>query len=329
VRPAFVLSLDKELIWGSRDHTSEAEFARRNPDPRGVVRELLALLDRHEIPATWAVVGHLFLASCTRGGDGRAHPELPRPRHAWYARDWFADDPCSDRRRSPLWYGDDVLEMILGAKTRHEIGCHSFSHVVYGDAGCSAEVADADLAACIEAAARWGLRPTSFVFPRNQEGHHALLRKHGFTAFRGQEPSWYRGLSGKARRLAHFVDQAAAIPPPAVTPAEYLPGLWNIPGSMMLLHRGGMRRAIPIAMRVAKARAGIARAIRRDSIFHFWFHPFNLQVDRRAMFEGLDAILARVARERAAGALDVLTMSGVAAQMAGERDRDSGSRSSG
>jgi hypothetical protein len=95
---------------------------------------------------------------------------------------------------------------------------------------------------------------------------------------------------------------------------------------MMYLHRGGARRAIPIAMRVAKARSGIRRAIRRGSLFHFWFHPFNLEVDRAAMFEGLDAILSEVARQRAAGALDVLTMAGVAAEMA---KRASSSRSTG
>jgi len=321
MRPTFVLSLDKELIWGSFDHISEADFARQNPDSRGIVRELLALFDRYEISATWAVVGHLFLSSCARGSDGRAHPEIARPHHAWHARDWFADDPCTDRTRSPLWYGDDLVEMILGARVRHEIGCHSFSHTVYGDPGCSAEVANADLAACVNAARRWGLTLRSFVFPRNQEGHHALLLKHGFSAFRGLDPTWYRGLPGKAQRLAHFADQAAAVPPPVTTPRERLPGLWNIPGSLLYLHRGGLRRAIPIAVRVAKARAGISRAIRERSLFHFWFHPFNMQVDRRAMFEGLEAILAEVVSQRTRGALDVQTMGGLADEMARTRSR--------
>ena len=133
--PTLVLSLDKELIWGSFDHTTDDAFLRRYPDPRAVVDRLLAVLDEHEVPATWAVVGHLFLDSCVRGLDGRAHPELPRPSYRWYPRDWFERDPCTDARRSPLWYGPDIVDAVLGRKTLHEVACHSFSHIPYGDPG--------------------------------------------------------------------------------------------------------------------------------------------------------------------------------------------------
>jgi peptidoglycan/xylan/chitin deacetylase (PgdA/CDA1 family) len=312
MRPTFIISLDEELVWGSFDHTAPARFAERYPDLRGVVRELLRVFDRHDVPATWAIVGHLFLHSCTRGADGRAHPELLRPRHAWFQGDWLSQDPCTDRTRDPLWYGDDLVDLVRGARVAHEIGCHSFSHVVYGDVGCTEAVAESDLSACLEAARPRGIVLRSFVFPRNAEGHHGVLQRHGFAAYRGEDPSWYRTLPGTARRAAHLFDQAAALPPPVTEPSEKLPGLWNFPGSMLLLHTDGVRRLIPFASRVLKARAGLRRAIRERKLFHLWFHPFNVARHRDGMLDTLDAILADAARLRDRGELDIMTMGGLA-----------------
>jgi hypothetical protein len=316
MRPTFVVSLDEELIWGSFDHTSVAAWSAANPDPRGIVRELLHLFDEYELPATWAIVGHLFLRSCARGSDGRAHPEIDRPRYSWYPRDWLSADPCTDRERDPLFYGDDLVDLVSAARARHEIASHSFSHIVFGDPGCSERAARSDLAECVRLARERGITLRSFVFPRNLEGHHALLREHGLVAYRGEEPNWYRGLSGGLKRGAHFVDQAAAMEPPVSLPEETLPGLWNVPGSMLFLHRGGMRKLIRLEARVAKAKAGLARAVRERKVFHLWFHPFNLSQDRAGMFSALRAVLADAASLRMRGLLDIRTMAEVADEMA-------------
>lgn len=309
---AFVLSLDKELVWGSVDHTPVEEWRRRYPDARGVVHELLALLDELQVPATWAVVGHLFLERCERDAGGRPHPDLVRPRHAWKAGDWLDVDPCADMARAPLFYAPDLVDAIASAKAGHEIGSHSFSHVVYGDAGCSRAAAASDLAACLAAARPRGIRLESFVFPRNVEGHHDVLAENGFIAFRGEEPHVYRHLPGVARRAAHFADHALGFAAPVVSPSEKLPGLWNVPGSMMLFPRGGLRDLVSFHARVRKARATLDHAVRAGKIFHLWFHPFNLQSARAGLFAALREILGAVVREREAGRLEVLTMGQVA-----------------
>jgi peptidoglycan/xylan/chitin deacetylase (PgdA/CDA1 family) len=318
VRPTLVISLDKELIWGSFDHTSPEVFAARNPDPRGIVARLLRLLDEREVPATWAVVGHLFLSSCDRGPEG-PHPELVRPTHRWYRGDWLQADPCTNRAKDPLWYGDDIVEAILGARTPQEIGCHSFSHMVFGDPGCSAEAADSDLAACVDVARARGITLRSFVFPRNAEGHHDLLRRHGFIAFRGEDPTWFRSLPGFGRRAGHFLDEMTGVPPPVASPREALPGLWDLPGSMIFMPRGGVRRVIPLAARVRKARAGLARAQREGKIFHLWFHPFNLASDPRGLFQALTAIVDEAVTLRDRGELDIRTMGDIACELNEQR----------
>ncbi len=305
-------------MWGSFDHLAPAEFAARYPDERGVIREILALLDKHQVAATWAVVGHLFLADCRRGDDGRPHPAMPRPDYAWHPGDWYASDPCADRGSEPLWYGDDIVDAISAAAAGHEIGCHGFSHAVFGDPGCRPAMAAAELDECRRLAGLRGLELRSFVFPRNREGHHAVIAQRGFRAIRGADPTWHRRLPGALGRLAHLVDQALAITPPVSVPREVQPGLWDIPGSMLLLERRGLRRLVPVGARVRKAHKGLRRAVREEAVFHLWFHPFNLAPDRVAMLAALDRVLAEVAALRAAGRLDVRTMGELAAIAAGE-----------
>ena len=57
----FVLSLDTELVWGSFDHLTDDRFEMLYPDVRGTIERMLDVLDRYEVPACWAIVGHLLL----------------------------------------------------------------------------------------------------------------------------------------------------------------------------------------------------------------------------------------------------------------------------
>jgi peptidoglycan/xylan/chitin deacetylase (PgdA/CDA1 family) len=308
---SFVLTLDTELIWGSFDHMSAAEFEARYPDVRSTIRALVEMFDRYEMAATWAVLGHVFLRECHRGADGSAHPELVHPEQSWFSGDWLAADPCTDRERDPLWYGDDVLDLIQSARTPQEIGCHSFSHALFDDPALTAEAIRSDLGRCIELARGRGLELRSFVFPRNREGHHELLREHGFRAFRGVDPTWHASVPGPAGRAAHLLDQGMALPPPVSHPVERLPGLWDVPGSMLFMHRSGLRRAVPLGSRVLKAKIGLRRAT-GGRVFHLWTHPFNVASDPRGLLRALEEIVRYAVRLRDLGRIRIETMAGVA-----------------
>ena len=313
----FMLTFDTELIWGSFDKKTPAEFDRQYPDIRGTIDRLLALLDRYEVPATWAVIGHLFLSECSRDAAGLAHPELVRPSQRWRPGDWYAADPCTNRATDPLWYGDDVVDALLAARTPQEIGSHSFAHLLFGDPDLTRAAVDADLDACLTLAARRGITLRSFVFPRNSEGHHAALKAHGFTAYRGVDPTWHAGIPGAVGRASHLVDQGLGLPPPVSGPQEKLPGLWNIPGSGLLIHRTGVRRAIPMGARIRKARAGLRRAAATGGVFHLWTHPFNLASDRAFMLATVEAILRDATAARDRGEILIETMGATAARFAG------------
>ncbi len=313
--PTFTLTFDTELIWGSFDQIPAEQFARLYPDVRGTIGSVLRLLEQYEVSATWAVVGHLFLSECQRDSSGIAHAELVRPRQTWRRGDWYAADPCTDRSRDPLWYGDDILDALQATRIPQEIGCHSFSHILYGDPALTREAVDADLQACVTLAARRGITLQSFVFPRNSEGHHEALKAHGFRAYRGAASRWYAGLPGPLWRPAHLIDQVAGLPPPVSQPTESLPGLWNIPSSGPLIHRNGVRRLTPMTSRIHKAKAGLRRAEANGGVFHLWTHPFNLASDPRFMIAALDAIVREAVDRRDRGTIVIEPMGTVAERL--------------
>jgi hypothetical protein len=300
-----LITLDTELIWGSYDHTSPAEFNRRYPDVRATIDGLLEILVKNRISATWAIVGHLFLDRCERDEHGRCHPEIARGRGV---RDRFDMDPCSQRETEPLWYGDDIVRQLLAATWPQEIGCHSFSHVSFVPPEADDEVVASELEACRQLALAFGVELTSFVFPRNKVGFHEALARFGFTAYRGVDPMWFRRFPRPIARFAHLIDQFLGLPPPLVAASERLPGLWNIPGSMVLLPRIGVRKLIPVSAQVRKAKLGIHRAVRTGKAFHLWTHPFTLASDPQVMLGMLNDVVVEADRFRQEGLLRVLTM---------------------
>lgn len=311
-RPRFMLTLDTELIWGSFHHMSAARFEAEFPDIRGTITRLLRLLETYEVSATWAVVGHMFLEGCQRSPSGVAHPDLVHPRQSWWQRDWFALDPCTDIARDPLWYGPDVLDLLQGSNVPQEIACHSFSHALFGDPQMTREAADADLAACVSLAAGRGVRLRSFVFPQNSEGHHEALKAAGFVAYRGIDPHPFASYPRPLFRAAHLASHALGSMPPISLPQETLPGLWNLPGSTLFMHRTGARRLISRRSRIRRSTKALRRVQADGGIFHLWTHPFNLANDPPYLLGVLEDILRSACAARDAGRLDIETMGGLA-----------------
>src|SRR5262249_42601087 len=244
---------------------------------------------------TWCVVGHLLLDRCY-ATNGLKHPEIIRPRHAWCTGDWFAHDLEETETEDSIFLGRSVVEKILACPVPQEIGAHSFSHVIFGDPGCSPETARSELEACVAAAKALGVSLRSFTFPRNRIGHQALLVEHGFSCFRGLEPCWYehQRVPMPIKRVAHLFDVLTMKQPPVVVPGRTPDGLVEIPGSMVFFPAHGFRRMIPIAWRVRRALKGLEAAVRERRVFHLWTHPTNLVDEMDAMLAGFRRVLERV-----------------------------------
>ncbi len=305
----FSISLDFELIWGTLDLFGKEKFERDCRIERAVVIDrLLELFGELDISATWLVVGHLFLDKCEPRA-GVHHPEIVRPQHSWVKSDWFSHDPGLDERSEPLFYARHLVEKIRDFHVHQEIGSHSFSHIIYGDIGCSEAAAESDLKASVRAAAHLGILQRSFAFPRDRIGHLDVLRRHGITAYRTEIPLWYeRGQRTLSKRLAHLWDVLRAATPPVGRPSIDDNGLCAIPGSMIYFPLHGMRQYIPMSRRVARAIKGLDLAVKDKAIFHLWFHPTNMAAKTDRMFAGLRSILEHANSLRQDGKISVMTM---------------------
>jgi peptidoglycan/xylan/chitin deacetylase (PgdA/CDA1 family) len=315
---SFVFSLDLELAWGAVHRGSydgrEKDFLRT----RYAVDEVLRLLRKYSIKATWAVVGHLFLPCC-RPSDGVKHPEIIRSPYPALSGDWFDRDPCADVWEEPYWYAPDIVEKIKSCPVPQEIGCHNFSHRIVGSSGCSKETFASELAASQQAASAYGETLRSFVFPRNMIGHLEVLESHGYRAFRGLAPDWTNKLPGRLRRPARLIDAFIPAGAPTSHPSHEA-GMWNIPASYNYLHRSGWARTVPVWVRVRKSVRALRNAARRGTIFHLWTHPFNIASDPRSLIRGLEAIFQEVRTLRDSGLVVNQTMGEIAERLDGEKE---------
>ena len=84
-----------------------------------------------------------------------------------------------------------------------------------------------------------------------------------------------------------------------------------------LLFRPFARRARAHGVWARRPVARLRQAARHRSLFHMWFHPYNVTAAPERSLAALDRICAAVARLHDAGELDVLTMGDLAARLDG------------
>ncbi|AEH37673.1 polysaccharide deacetylase family protein [Halopiger xanaduensis] len=288
-----VVSLDAELGWGFHDveslPTDRVESGRRGWSV------MLDLFSEFEIPATWAVVGHLMLESC----DGR-HAEHPAP------EGWFERERTEWADRADLRFAPDLVDALLSSEVDHEFASHSFSHVLFGRPETDRELAEAELRRSTEIASEWDQSIETFVYPRNDVGHRDVLADHGVRAYRGRSPTrdGVRGLFDST-----FRDHSLLVQPVV---DEY--GLVNVPASLFLFGFEGPARTVAESIwedpMVVQARRGIDEAVESDGIFHMWLHPNNLTHERDD--HRMRAILAYLDRKRSNTDLAVETIGDIA-----------------
>lgn len=248
------ITADFELAWAWRyakgfkdSYQAAIDKARR---ARQNIPKILELCDQYNIPITWATVGHLFLRECKKE-NGKVHPNIKRipyfeNRYLKYTSgDWFEHDPCSNWQQAPEWYAPDLIEMILRAKVQHEIGCHTFSHIDTSDEKCPKDVFVSEIAACKEAATKFGVELKSFVHPGHTIGHLRELEESGFTSFQS-DPGNILGY-----------------------PVKYQNNLWELKRTMEFVWRDDWSAAYHIH----RYKKIINRAIKSNTVCNFWFHP--------------------------------------------------------
>lgn len=269
-----IISCDFELAWARRfakeincNLERAKEIARQE---RKNIPLILELCERFNIPFTWAIVGHLFLKGCSKT-NAKAHEDIPRPDYfendywKFSSGDWFDADPCYNFRDAPEWYAPDLIEKILNSTVKHEIACHTFSHIDCSERVCSEQILRKEIQECKNAASIYGLELKSFVFPADYIGNRKILKEEGLMSYRTD-----KNVLGFPKK------------------DEY--GLWQIPTTA---HIGLSNYNWSLSYYIKRYKTIIDRAIKYQKLCHFWFHPSTnkdfLKPILTALFEFIEA----------------------------------------
>jgi hypothetical protein len=264
------------------------------------------MMDAFGVVATWAITGHLFYEKCEecdicpildlRGKDNR------------FDQIWGT--------REPMWYGADVVEMLLSRDAGHEIGCHGYTHRLFNR--LSIHDARFEIQEWLRLARRRGILHQTVIFPQGGIDHLDLFREAGFICYRGKDlrhPALRIPLLGK---ILNHINLRVTILTPQVYEVQADPlGLVNIPSSQWLFRTNRRLEAILDSLnlhtlRLQPTMKSIKRAAAESKVIHLWVHPHDLRTEKdfaklRFVFEGF-------AEQAKAGRLQSITMGDLARQ---------------
>ncbi len=196
-RAALAFTLDWETAMGGLVHSrSDDSYDPTTAVQRGLAmrqgtENLLALLERYDVRATWYASGYSLLDGNPTGEAFSGDPTYSWASAAngwrndrWTTTPWFADDPHGTVQSDPAWYFGDLVPRLLASN--QDVQSHTFGHL---DAGyASPEELGADLRQWNSSAARAGLTPArTLAFPWGAslgmaDAGYSVLEELGYTA---------------------------------------------------------------------------------------------------------------------------------------------------
>ncbi len=293
----FIISLDFELYWGVRDKLSVQQYGENIKGVHQVIPKLLDIFSKYEVNATFATVGLLFFETKQEMLEG-----LPARKPNYLNSNLSPYDHINNIGNS---YKEDVyhfapqLIRLLQQHPKHEIATHTFSHYYCLEKGQTVADFKADLEAAKNAAAKFGIELTSFVFPRNQfnDDYLAACTKAGITAIRGNETSWlYAARNDEAesllRRFGRLADAYVntsghhCFDARSISPTLPI----NIPASRFLRPYSSKLKMFD-GLRLKRITSAMSYAAKSGLVYHLWWHPHNFGVNQDENFAFLEKIL--------------------------------------
>lgn len=277
-KASFVISIDLELAWGVWDKINQSNLDRIISSERLICNNLLKIFDEYKLPVTWAVVSALL--------DENNKMINAKDKNAWFA--------------------PDILESILCSNTKHLVASHSYSHKEFKK--CLRNEVIEDFEKSYYFFNKFDLKTDTLVFPRNQVHHLDVLKKFNFKAYRSIDKSWYRRVYDYNKflgRITNLIDKTFPIKSNSVIPKLDNFGLIEIPTSILLISKNGIRRIVSNFSMYEKIKDGIDLAINCNECFHLWFHPSNFYFKTESQFNLLKKIMNYVNLKREQGLIEI------------------------
>ena len=307
MKGSFVFSLDTELAWGwMEEETDRSKHYPLFKQTRAVIARLLDLMDKYEVPATWALVGRLVEKSEQRKRNIQLfYPNLTED-------SLYSNEQINSKEHSFLYY-IDLVESIKRTKIQHDIGSHSYSHITFGplkrNRHAAQEVAHEDFKAMQEVMQDYGLKISSFVFPQNALGYQDMLKHYGIRIFRGQDYKWYSSFPKYMAKICRQIDFFSTITPICSHPTIRKDGLLETKGSLHFAKLPyGFKKYVPFRFLEQKAMKGIKEAADNGTVFHLWTHPFDLAHESEKHLKILENIFIEINKQQSKGLIEVCTM---------------------
>lgn len=277
-KASFVLSIDLELAWGVWDKLNSTNIQKIIDTERLVCENLLNIFDDNEMPVTWAVVAALL--------DNK--------------------NKMMGNLNQKAWYAPDILDNILNSKTKHLIASHSYAHKEFNT--CSNEEITEDFEKSIFFLKSFNINTDVFIFPRNNVFHLDVLKKFNFKTYRSIDQSWYKKVYKYNKllgKISNLIDKVIPIKTNSVSPLIDKFGLTEVPTSILLISKNGIRTIVTNYSMFKKIKDGIDLAISQNECFHIWFHPSNFYYQTNKQFDLLKKIINYVNLKREQGLIEV------------------------
>jgi peptidoglycan/xylan/chitin deacetylase (PgdA/CDA1 family) len=299
--PIFTISLDFELHWGGFEKWPIDNYKQYFVNTRDVIPKMLKLFEQYGVHVTWAGVGMLF-----HSDRESLLNNTPRVLPTYVDKDLSAYNYIkrigigSTEMDDPFHFAASLVKRIIDTPNQ-ELGSHTFAHYYCNEAGQTVDQFKADLRAAQMAAAPFGHKLRSLVFPRNQfnEEYLKACYEEGFRVVRDNPRDWFWNIrstqkESKWKRLNRGVDAYWPIGKKntysleSIEKREGLPIC--LPASRLLRpYRPG--ELYLNTMKIERVKTEMERAAMKGEVYHLWWHPHNFGNYPDESMEGLKRIL--------------------------------------
>lgn len=277
-KASFSISIDLELAWGVWDRITNNYLNNAIDLERQIIDKLLQLFDIYQTPVTWATVSALL----------------------------DKNNKMINVGNKKAWYAPDIIDQIQNSKTKHLIASHSYAHPNFKETTENAIIEDFESNEYFFKTIN--IKPNVLVFPRNQIAHLPILDKFNYKFYRSLDKSWYKKISEFNKvlgKIANINDKIFPFKCNTIKPRIDERGLTEIPSSILLISRNGLKVPVTNANMFYKIRNGIDLAIINKECFHIWFHPSNFYFRSQKQFDLLEKVLIFVKSKREKGLIEV------------------------